>query len=171
MLATVSRPQSADVTKFLNGDVCLLVGEHIQDPRNVGVLIRTADAWGIPCAIFSADSADPYSRASVRSTTGSIFHVPLTITAKLAEYIRKLKSRSVRIIGTSAHAEQASWDADLRGCCAIVFGNETAGLSHAVKEVCDELIAIPMSGSGHSFNVTVAAGIILYERARQRSSS
>lgn len=167
VLAAVSRPQSADATAFLDGDACLLVGERIQDPRNVGVLIRTADGWGLPGAIFSGDSADPYSRASVRSSTGSIFRLRLTLTDNLVACLEKLKAMSVRIIGTSAHAKKACWDVDLSARSAIVFGNETTGLSDDVKKACDELVTIPMRGRAHSFNVTVAAGIILYQRARQ----
>jgi len=174
VLAVVGRPQSGhpafpDATELIEGDMCVLVGESIQDPRNVGVLIRTVDAWGLVCAVFSGDSGDPYSRASVRSSTGSAFRVPVTIAAHLVEYLERLKQRSVRLIGTSARAATPCWEADLSGPCAILFGNESVGLSAPAREVCDLLVSIPMTGGAHSFNVTVAAGIVLYERARQRS--
>ena len=167
VLAVIERPPSADARRLAQGDACLLAGERIQDPRNVGVLVRTADAWGLPCAVFSEDSADPYSRGSVRSSTGSIFRVPLAIAPDLVAALEGLKARSVRIIGTSAHAEVPCWDADLSGRCTIVVGNESVGLSERARAVCDAVVTVPMEGGADSFNVTVAAGIILYERARQ----
>jgi len=169
VLATVGRPASAGAIAFVDGGVCILAGESIQDPRNVGVLIRTADAWRLPGVVFSRDSADPYSRASVRSSTGSIFRVPVTMAARLVTYLERLKGKGIRVIGTSAHASQPCWQADLTGPCAMLFGNESVGLSEEARKVCDTIVSIPMYGGAHSFNVTVAAGIILYERARQQA--
>jgi TrmH family RNA methyltransferase len=171
VLATVSaKPlQSAEAMALVDNDACILVGEKIQDPRNVGVLIRTADAMALTMAAFSKGSADPYSRASVRSTTGSIFRVPLVVDADIARFITALKGKSVRIIGTSAHATTPCSEADLSRPCAILLGNETAGLSAEAKEACDVVVSIPMYGGAHSFNVTVAAGIVLYEVARQNA--
>ena len=167
VLAVVERPRWPDLGEAMEGDACVLVGESIQDPRNVGVLLRTADAWGLAGAVFSEDSADPYSRGSVRSSTGSVFRVPVTLAAHLVEYVTGLKEKPVRVIGTSARAGTPCWEADLSGPCVILFGNESTGLSADAKAVCDTFVSIPMSGGAHSFNVTVAAGIILYERARQ----
>jgi len=171
VLAVVERPTWAPVGGSMEGDACVLAGEGMQDPRNVGVLIRTVDAWGLPGAIFSEDSADPYSRASVRSSTGSAFRVPVTRAAHLTEYLAGLRRKSVRIIGTSAQAGTPCWDADLSGPCVVLLGNEGVGLSDEVRDVCDLLVSVPMFGGAHSLNVTVAAGIVLYERARRARSS
>jgi len=171
VLAIVRRPSWPDAADLLKGNACALIGERIQDPRNVGVLVRTADAFSLPCVVFSADSADAYSRAAVRSTTGSIFRVPLTVAASLPEYLRRLKSRSIRLIGTSANADAPCAEADMSGPCAILLGNESEGLSREARKLCDVVVSIPMSGGAHSFNVTVAAGIALYERQRQNRSS
>jgi TrmH family RNA methyltransferase len=154
---------------LIDDDSCALIGERIQDPRNAGVLIRTADALGLEWAAFSRGSIDPYSRPSVRSTTGSMFRVPLLVNADIASMVEALKEKSVRVIGTSAHAATACWDADLSPPCAILVGNETSGLSEEARAACDLLVTIPMRGEAHSFNVTVAAGIVLYEAARQRA--
>jgi TrmH family RNA methyltransferase len=169
VLAVVRRPPSADITQVARGDVCMLLGEQIQDPRNVGVLVRTADAWETACTVFTSDSADPYCRAAVRSSTSSIFRMPLAIVSDLPACLERLKANSLRIIGTSAHAEVPCWDADLSAPCAIVLGNESVGLSESVRKVCDEMVTIPMHGGAESLNVTVAGGIMLYERARQRA--
>ena len=159
---------SADVAALAGDDTCFLVGETIQDPRNVGVLIRTADAYGLTAAVFTRDSADPYARAGVRSTTGSVFRVPVGETQGVQDCLARLKDRSVRIVGTSAAAAQPCWDADLSSPCAVVLGNETHGLSPDAKGLCDEMVTIPMYGGAHSLNVTVAAGILLYEVAKRR---
>ena len=168
VLALVRRRTSPETTQPAGPDTCVLVGEHIQDPRNIGVLIRTADAYRTSRAVFSADSADPFCRASVRSTTGSIFRVPLTIAEDVAGCLGRLAESGMKIVGTSVQAARLCWEEDLSGPCAIVLGNETAGLSDGAKALCDALVSIPMSGGAHSFNVTVAAGIVFYERARQR---
>ncbi|MFO7957985.1 MAG: RNA methyltransferase [Candidatus Brocadiia bacterium] len=168
VLAVVNRPASADATRFVAPGACLLVGEQIQDPRNVGVMVRTADACGAPCAVFTRDSADPWCRPAVRSSTGSIFRVPVALAANLDEYLGVLKGEGVRVIGTSAHADEPCWCADLSGPCALVLGNESVGVSDAVREVCDAFVTIPMRGGADSFNVTTAAAILLYEALRQR---
>jgi tRNA G18 (ribose-2'-O)-methylase SpoU len=167
VLAVARRPEPEQAATLQIRNAALLVGERIQDPRNVGVIIRTANAWTLHSAVFSRDSADPYSRAAVRSSTGAIFRVPIDQPEDLPACLKSLKEQSVRVIGTSARAKRLCWDADLTGSCAIVLGNESVGLSKEVRRVCDELVTIPMSGGAHSFNVTVAAGILLYERARQ----
>jgi len=170
VLATVRmQPLSPEAALGKVGaDSCLLVGERIQDPRNVGVLIRTADAAGLPLAAFGGDSADPYARAGVRSTTGSIFRVPLALPPDIPAFLRALRERGVRVVGTSAHATLPLWQADLSRPCALVLGNETAGLSPAARAECDQMVTIPMHGGASSFNVTVAAGILCYEASRPR---
>jgi TrmH family RNA methyltransferase len=172
VLATVrAEPLPASrLSDLIDGSACFLVGEQIQDPRNVGVLIRTADGLGVRAAIFTADSADPYSRACVRSTTGSILRVPLVVADHLPGVLDALRTRGVRIIGTSAHAVTACWDADPSPPCALLLGNETTGLSPEAQAACDVLVTIPMQGEASSLNVTVAAGALLYEVARQGAS-
>jgi tRNA G18 (ribose-2'-O)-methylase SpoU len=167
ILAVVRRPDKGAFATISGESPCLLVGECVQDPRNVGVLVRTADAWKLAVAVFGAGSADPYSRAAARSTTGSIFRVPIVIVADVPAYLRSLKAGGLRIVGSSARASLPCWDADLTAPCALVLGNESSGLSGEAASVCDEVVAIPMVGGASSFNVTVAAGILLYERARQ----
>jgi TrmH family RNA methyltransferase len=170
VLAQVRRPGSADVLSMVTADTCLMVGEQIQDPRNVGVMVRTADAWQPAAVVLSADSADPWCRKAVRSSTGSIFRTPIALAADLPEYVREMKQRGARIVGTSAHAPAPLWHTDVTGPCALVLGNESVGMSDELTDECDEFVTIPMHGGASSFNVTVAAGILLYERERQHRS-
>jgi TrmH family RNA methyltransferase len=166
-LAVIARPPEGRLPEALATDFCLLAGETIQDPRNVGVIVRTADGMGPTQAAFSADSADPYSRAAVRSSTGSIFRVTPALPVDLPGYLRRLRALGARVIGTSAAGAKTCWQADLTGRVVIAVGNETKGISDAMRSQCDEMVKIPMAGGAHSFNVTVATGILLYERTRQ----
>lgn len=149
---------------------CILVGEKIQDPRNIGVMVRTADACGAALAVFSEDSADAYSRACIRSTTGSIFRVPIVLPTDLSLFLKDIQAQGITLIGTSAHAKTACYDANLRRPCAVILGNESLGLSPALQNLCDVMTTIPMYGGADSFNVTVAAGILLYEINRQNDT-
>lgn len=147
-----------------------LVGESIQDPRNVGVLIRTAEAAGCTALVLSADSAEPFSRASVRSTTGSILRMPLCITPDLVGLMSRFGERGGAIVASSARAEKLVYESDLcRNPLAVLVGNETQGISSALRGVATDFVALPMSPEGaSSLNVTVAAGVLLYEVVRQR---
>ena len=149
----------------------LLACERIQDPRNVGVLLRTAEAGGARAVLLSDDSADPFSRAAVRSTTGSILRLPLVLSADFAGDLARLRDAGRRLIACSARATTLVWDAGLDARGVIIVGNESEGISSQVRELADEVGAIPVAGGASSFNVTVAAGILLYECARRERES
>jgi TrmH family RNA methyltransferase len=157
--------------KQMPTDDLIVVGESLQDPRNLGMFIRTADAAGAKALVLSRDAADPFSRACVRSTTGSILRLPILLTDSIVSALMRLRERGVKIISTSARAPTTFWDADLSGACAVVFGNETSGVSAEVQRMADVNVTIPLLGGAHSLNVAVAAGIILYERVRQQRGS
>jgi TrmH family RNA methyltransferase len=145
----------------------LLACERIQDPRNVGVLLRTAEAGGACAMLLSDDSADPFSRAAVRSTTGSILRLPLVLSQDLARDLARLRDAGLRLIASSRRAPTSIWDAGLDRRCVVIVGNESEGISSQVRELADDVVAIPVAGGASSFNVTVAAAILLYECARR----
>lgn len=149
-------------------DACYLVGQGIQDPRNVGVLVRTADAFSVRAFVLSADSAFPWSRQSIRSTTGSIFRVPVYLASDLEDLVEGLKVRGVSLIGTSASGREDCGATAYRYPCAVLLGNETNGISERLRAASDLLVRIPMTGGAHSLNVTVAGGIVLHEVSRHR---
>jgi TrmH family RNA methyltransferase len=155
--------------ELLAPDTLILVGERIQDPRNVGVLIRTAEAAGCRAALFSSDSAEPFSRAAVRSTTGSILRLPLCLASDLPAALICLKDQGARVVATSAQAPRLAYDAPLHyRPLAFVVGNEGEGITQAVEDAATDFVALPMAPNGaDSLNVTVAAGILLYEALRQ----
>lgn len=144
-----------------------LVGEGIQDPRNVGVLVRTAEGLGVHAFALSEDSAWPWSRQALRSTTGSLFRLPTYRTPDVAKLLRDLRHAGVWILGTSAQGDREIADVPVRYPCAVLLGNETAGISEPARAACNTLVRIPMRGGAHSLNVTVAAGIVLHEVARR----
>jgi len=146
----------------------LLACESIQDPRNVGVLVRTAEAAGVAAVAFSDDSADPFARAAVRSTTGSLLRQPLYLAADLTADLQRWRAAGGRVIAASAKADRLVWEVDLTGQVAVLVGNESAGLGAAAVNLADELVALPVAGGASSLNVTVAAGALLYEAVRQR---
>ena len=113
-LVKIVRTPVAELLASASEERCLLIGERIQDPRNVGVLIRTAEAWGLKAIAFTEGLADPFSRASVRSTTGSILRVRVTTGVETGELLRGLRDRGVRLVGSSAGAETPSWSVDSR---------------------------------------------------------
>ena len=147
----------------------LLAGERIQDPRNVGVMLRTAEAAGCAALLLSSDSAEPWQRAAVRSTTGSILRLPLGLSNDFPALLARLREGGARVVATSTKAPRLAYEADLGARpLVIVVGNETEGLSETSRAVASDFVALPMApGGASSLNVTVAAGVLLYEAVRQ----
>ena len=149
------------------GALCL-VCEDIQDPRNVGVIVRTAEALGVEVVVLSRPSAWPWSRAAIRSSTGSIFRVAIHVASSAEEAIRELRRRGHHVVGSSARVNLDVVGASIPLPCTLVVGNESTGLSGPTLELCDTVVSIPMAGGAHSLNVTVAAGILLDSLRRRR---
>ncbi len=134
--------------------------DHVQDPSNLGTIIRTADAGGVSCVVLSEGCADPYAPKAVRASMGSLFHLPV-IPADLPYYLRTLRDDGYEIAG--AHLDgQAEYHLDWRNTC-LVIGNESRGLSEDVQKLVTQLIRIPMFGKAESLNAAVAAGILIYK--------
>jgi len=140
--------------------------EDVQDPYNVGTIIRTADAAGFDCVVTSAKTADVYNEKVLRGSMGSVFHLPIYQVESLLDYVQQLKDQSITIIGTSL-AGSPLWEREpLNGSFAIVMGNESKGMSREMNECCDLLLKIPILGQAESLNVSTAAGIIMYDLIR-----
>jgi len=148
----------------------ILAGERIQDPRNVGVLIRTAEAAGCAAFLLSADSAEPFSRQAVRSTTGSILRLPLCLVKDFPYSLAELRDTyGTAVIATSARAPHLAYETDLSlRPLVLTVGNETEGLTEAARDAASAFVRLPMAPKGaSSLNVTVAAGVLVYEAIRQ----
>ena len=135
----------------------------------MGTILRTAEAAGVTGVICTAESVDVYSPKVVRSTMGGIFRVPHLVTTDLAGMIRELREQGIRFFAAALSEESVSYDrTDYTGASAIVVGNEGAGIRDEIVRLCDRTVMIPMEGKVESLNAGVAAGILLYEAARQR---
>ena len=145
-----------------------LVLDGLQDPGNVGTLIRTAEAVGATEVLMSRNTADPYSPKVVRSTMGTIFRVSVRITEDLPSAIEELKKKGVVIFGTHLSGTDF-YEADLTGPAAFLIGNEGNGLSEAVAATADRLLKIPMEGKVESLNAAVSGSVVAYEAYRQRA--
>lgn len=141
--------------------------EHIQDPGNIGTILRTAEAAGITGIILSRDCADIYSPKVIRSTMGAVFRIPFLVADDFDEMINKLKDTGVTLFGAHLSGE-IYYAYDYRKPCAFLIGNEGNGLRPRTAALADELVRIPMEGQTESLNAGVAASLIMYEVLRQR---
>ncbi|MGN1402551.1 MAG: TrmH family RNA methyltransferase [Bacillus sp. (in: firmicutes)] len=141
------------------GKILLLDG--VQDPGNIGTIIRTADAAGVELIVLGDGCVDVYNSKSVRSTQGSIFHLPIR-KEKLPTYIQQLKQDGIKVFGTSLHHAVDYREATNAGRYALVVGNEGNGVSEEVLRLCDQNLYIPIHGKAESLNVAVATGVLLY---------
>ena len=144
---------------------CIVVLDRLQDPGNMGTIVRTGEAAGISGIIMSKDSADIYNPKVIRSTMGSIFRVPFAIVDDLAAAVDTLKDNGITTY--AAHLKGELYNSgSLTKDCALLIGNEARGLSEEISAKADKLIKIPMHGKVESLNAAVATAILMYEAAR-----
>jgi len=148
----------------------LLVLDGVTDPHNLGACLRTADAAGVHAVIAPKDRSAPLNAVAVKVACGAVDTVPYVVVTNLARTLKLLQQSGVWITGTAGEAEQLLSQASLTGPMALVMGAEGAGMRRLTREHCDQLIKIPMAGSVSSLNVSVAAGVCLFEAVRQRQA-
>lgn len=148
----------------------LVILHGINNPVNVGAILRTAEAAGVTGAIATANTADPFSPKALRGAMGSAFRLPVWLGASFAQVIAWCVERGVHTVGADAEGKKFFTEIDWRGPCALILGTESIGLLPNEIASADEAVRIPMAGSVESLNVAVAAGIILYEANRQRAN-
>jgi len=146
----------------------LLVLDGIQDPHNLGACLRTADAAGVDAVIVPRDRAAGITPVVRKVASGAAETLPLFAVTNLARALRSLKAAGVWLWGASDDAQCSLHESDFRGPLALVLGGEGRGLRRLTRELCDFEVAIPMAGHVSSLNVSVAAGVLLYEAVRQR---
>ena len=147
-----------------------ILAEELNDPGNLGTIIRTADAGGIDGVILARGSVDLYNPKVLRATMGSIFHLPIVEDVKIEEALAAFQNIGIQIIGAHLNGTRLPYDIDMKKPTAILIGNEARGLSDYASDCCNELIKIPMPGKAESLNASMAAGILIYEGVRQRSN-
>lgn len=146
----------------------LLVLDNIQDPHNLGACLRTADAAGAQAVVAPRDRAVSLTGTVRRIASGAAEHVPFIQVTNLARTLRYLKEHRIHVLGTADGASKSLFEADLNRPLAIVMGSEGQGMRRLTGETCDELVRIPMGGAVDCLNVSVAAGVCLFEALRQR---
>ncbi len=146
--------------------VCVLT--HVRDPGNAGTVIRGADAAGADLVIVSSASVDLYNPKVVRSTAGSLFHLPIVTGVPVDEILAALRAQGIALLAADGVGTTMLPDVDLARSHAWVMGNEAWGLDPAVREGCDAVVRVPIHGLAESLNLAMAATLCLYESARVR---
>jgi 23S rRNA (guanosine2251-2'-O)-methyltransferase len=157
-----------DFLAALEEPAFLLVLDGVQDPHNLGACLRTADAAGVHAVILPKDRAVGITPVVHKVACGAVQSVPVFTVTNLARTLRSLREAGVWLYGASGDAGQDLYATDLKGPVALVLGGEGSGLRRLTRELCDHLVAIPMAGTVESLNVSVAAGVLLFEALRQR---
>jgi 23S rRNA (guanosine2251-2'-O)-methyltransferase len=149
----------------------LLVLDGVQDPHNLGACLRTADVCGVLAVIVPKDRAAQLNATVRKVAAGAAETTPVVAVTNLVRTLKLLKEAGVWIVGADAEADKLVHEADLRGPLALVLGAEGAGLRHLTRQTCDYIVRLPQLGAVESLNVSVAAGMLLYEAVRQRSAA
>lgn len=157
-----------ELVRDAEGPPLIVVLDGIEDPQNAGAILRSADAAGATGVIRQARHAAPLDGATAKASAGAVSHVRIATVVNIARAVEELKALDVWTVGLDAAAPEAYDAVDYRAPTAFVLGAEGQGLRRLVRERCDRLVAIPMQGHVESLNVSVSAGIVLFEAARQR---
>jgi RNA methyltransferase, TrmH family len=146
----------------------VMVFADVRDPGNAGTMIRTADAAGVDAVVCCDGTVDPTNPKTVRSSAGSLFHVPLVIGGEVTEVLDRCRGWGLSSVGAEVHQGTDYTSFDWRRRVALVLGNEASGLDPEVRERLDHQVSIPMVGKAESLNVSVSAAVLCFEALRQR---
>ena len=157
-----------DLLDAVGAQPLVLALDGVTDPHNLGACLRVADATGVNVVIAPKDHAVGLSATVAKVASGAAETVPYLMVTNLSRSLAELKERAIRVVGASDDAPQSLHEADLSGPLAFVIGAEGSGMRALTRKTCDALVRIPMRGAVESLNVSVAAGVCLYEALRQR---
>ena len=170
---TGPQPTATDLLGLLTGldhPPCVLVLDGIEDPRNLGACLRSADGAGADAVVLPRGRGAPLTAIARKTAAGAAEVLPVFEVSNLAQTLRQLQDRGLRIVGLADSQSHSLYQEDLRGPVCLVLGNEGQGLRRLTRELCDQIVALPMRGAVSSLNVSVASGIVLYEVLRQREA-
>lgn len=168
ILAVCKKRQDDFATLSPKDNYFFVLAEELNDPGNLGTIIRTADACGADGIFLSKGSVDVYNPKVLRSTMGSLFHLPIYQNVDLAEVAHKLKGKGISLYAAHLQGKDFPYALPLTESCAFLIGNEARGLSDEAADLCDQYVKIPMVGQAESLNASIAAGVLMYEVVRQR---
>lgn len=164
-IVKMSEYNLCDIAK---GTPLIIAIENLQDPGNLGTIIRMGEGAGITGVLMSANTVDIYNPKTIRSTMGSIYRVPFIYEKDFSQAIDDLKSRGVKVYAAHLNGSNSYTDEDYKGASAFLIGNEGNGLTQVITDKADTLIKIPMEGEVESLNAAIACTILTYEAVRQR---
>ncbi|WP_409347289.1 TrmH family RNA methyltransferase [Paenibacillus sp. MBLB4367] len=167
VVAVADKPELAPLSLLEHPQPLVVVLDGVQDPGNVGTIVRSADAAGATGIVLGRGTADLYNPKTVRATMGSLFHLPIA-EADLDELLPLANAKGVRLVGTSLQAEANCYELDLQAPTWLIVGNEGSGVSPQVERYVTHRTIIPMRGKAESLNVAMATTVLLFEAARQR---
>lgn len=159
----------ADVVSSVRGQshALIIVCDHVQDPGNLGAIVRSADVVGAAGVVIPQKRAAAVTPVAYKSSAGAVSYVPICLETNLSSVLRRLKDEGFWVVGASEKADTDLWDADLSGRIVLVMGAEGFGLSRLVRETCDTLVKLPQKGHVSSLNVAQATTAIAYEWLRR----
>ncbi len=168
IMAVVDMP-SYDLGDLLKGEKThLLILESIQDPGNLGTMVRTGEGAGVTGIIMNKTTVDLFNPKTIRSTMGSIYRVPFFVTEDLGNTLQELQSKGISLYAAHLKGEHAYDEEDYTKACGFLIGNEGNGLSDEIANIADTYIKIPMEGQVESLNAAISATLLMYEANRQR---
>jgi 23S rRNA (guanosine2251-2'-O)-methyltransferase len=168
-VASVDTYDVEDILQQAKSPGLLVVLDGIEDPHNLGAVLRSAEAAGVDGVFLPRHRSAGLSATVVKASAGAASHVKVVRTPNVAQLIESLKKKGYWVAGLDADAEKPIWDSDLTVPTVLILGNEGSGLHRLVREKCDFLVSLPVPGKVGSYNVSVAAGMALYEVLRQRA--
>ena len=158
------------ITRF-NQNSLILILDSIQDPRNLGACLRSANAAGVSHVIINKDGSAPINSLVHRTSAGAVNNLQIFHVTNLSRTIQQIKKRDIWVVGLDGNMESSIYNVNLTGPIAIVVGSEGKGIRSLIKKNCDQIVSIPMAGNIESLNVSVATAIALFESKRQREST
>jgi len=167
IMAILDKPENTPTDLLSAKNALVVVVDGVQDPGNLGTIIRSSDAVGATGILLGKGTVDLYNPKTIRSTMGSLFHLPI-ISGDLLEWLPKAAAHGVQVIGTSLQATASCYDIDYTKPTWLVLGNEGQGMSAEVENLVTQPIIIPMQGQAESLNVAMAGTVLLFEASRQR---
>jgi TrmH family RNA methyltransferase len=168
VMAVVAMKTHSEDELFVSPQGLIVVAHELQDPGNLGTIIRTAEAVNASGVVTTSQTVDPYNPKAVRASMGSILRVPIVHVGSLPDFIKQCRQKGYRAFATTLTATKIHLEADFTKPSILILGQEGAGLPQDIIDDIDVTLRIPMTGAVESLNVAVAAAVILYEAMRQR---
>jgi 23S rRNA (guanosine2251-2'-O)-methyltransferase len=174
VVALISDVQMTELDDLLKDESLkpffFILPDNLEDPHNLGAIIRTAECAGVTAILLPKDNAIPINSTVHKTSAGAVSHARLCRIGNVAQTIERLKKHGIWVVGTDAKAKKKYTEFDFTMNCCIVIGSEGKGIRDLVKKSCDELVSIPLLGKTSSLNASVSAAIVMYEVVRQRQA-